>query len=137
MQEGNGEAGKKEKNRKNRKNKMELTTFLQYVNLFPKADNDVEEISLSAFFYASNEQNLRECAKSALLVQFVRQGGTHETYTERTGKIIAAYGRQSIVNFNGSITSTQMSITYSITMVIWVAIGGRGTLIGAFLKILY
>jgi len=28
MQEGNGEAGKKEKNRKNRKNKMELTTFL-------------------------------------------------------------------------------------------------------------
>lgn len=63
------------------------------------------------------------------------------TYSERTGKIIAAYGRQSIVNFNGSITPTQMSITYSITMVIWVAIGGRGTLIGAvtgaFLKILY
>ncbi|WP_455953930.1 hypothetical protein [Blautia sp.] len=45
------------------------------------------------------------------------------------------------MNFNGSITPTQMSITYSITMVIWVAIGGRGTLIGAVigasLKILY
>lgn len=34
---------------------MELTTFLEYGNLFPKADNDVEEISLSAFFYTSNK----------------------------------------------------------------------------------
>ena len=35
------------------------------------------------------------------------------------------------VNFNGSITPSQMTISYSISMVIWVAIGGRGTIIGA------
>lgn len=45
--------------------------------------------------------------------------------------IFAAIAGALFVNFNGSITPTQMSITYSITMVIWVAIGGRGTLIGA------
>ena len=37
------------------------------------------------------------------------------------------------VNFNGSITPAQMTISYSITMVIWVAVGGRGTLVGAVL----
>lgn len=45
--------------------------------------------------------------------------------------VFAAVAGALYVNFNGSITPTQMSITYSITMVIWVAIGGRGTLIGA------
>lgn len=35
------------------------------------------------------------------------------------------------VNFNGSITPSQMTISFSITMVIWVAIGGRGTILGA------
>jgi urea transport system permease protein len=35
------------------------------------------------------------------------------------------------VNFNGSITPSQMTITFSINMIIWVAIGGRGTIIGA------
>lgn len=45
--------------------------------------------------------------------------------------IFAAIAGALFVNFNGSITPTQMSITYSITMVIWVAVGGRGTLIGA------
>lgn len=45
--------------------------------------------------------------------------------------IFAAIAGASFVNFNGSITPTQMSITYSITMIIWVAIGRRGTLIGA------
>lgn len=35
------------------------------------------------------------------------------------------------VNFNGSITPSQMTISYSSTMVIWVAVGGRGTIIGA------
>lgn len=34
------------------------------------------------------------------------------------------------VNFNGSITPSQMTISYSIIMVIWVAIGGRGTILG-------
>ncbi|MFI3226961.1 MAG: urea ABC transporter permease subunit UrtC [Clostridia bacterium] len=35
------------------------------------------------------------------------------------------------VNFNGSITPSQMTIQYSIMMVIWVAVGGRGTILGA------
>lgn len=45
--------------------------------------------------------------------------------------VIAALGGAVFVNFNGSITPSQMTISYSITMVIWVAIGGRGTIIGA------
>ena len=44
--------------------------------------------------------------------------------------IFAAIAGALFVNFNGSITPTVMTIGYSITMVIWVAIGGRGTLIG-------
>ena len=43
--------------------------------------------------------------------------------------IFAAVAGALFVNFNGSITPTVMTIGYSITMVIWVAIGGRGTLI--------
>lgn len=43
----------------------------------------------------------------------------------------AAIAGALFVNFNGSITPSQMTISYSITMVIWVAVGGRGTLIGA------
>jgi urea transport system permease protein len=35
------------------------------------------------------------------------------------------------VNFNGSITPSQMTIMFSINMVIWVAVGGRGSIIGA------
>lgn len=45
--------------------------------------------------------------------------------------IIAAIAGALFVNFNGSITPSQMTISYSITMIIWVAVGGRGTLIGA------
>ena len=45
--------------------------------------------------------------------------------------IFAAIAGALFVNFNGSITPTQMTISYSITMVIWVAVGGRGTLVGA------
>lgn len=45
--------------------------------------------------------------------------------------VIAAVAGAVFVNFNGSITPSQMTISYSITMVIWVAIGGRGTIIGA------
>ena len=47
--------------------------------------------------------------------------------------IFAAIGGALFVNFNGSITPSQMTIAYSINMVIWVAIGGRGTIIGAIL----
>lgn len=45
--------------------------------------------------------------------------------------IYAAIAGAIFVNFNGSITPTQMTISFSITMIIWVAVGGRGTLIGA------
>lgn len=45
--------------------------------------------------------------------------------------IIAGIAGAIFVNFNGSITPSQMTISYSITMVIWVAVGGRGTIIGA------
>jgi len=34
------------------------------------------------------------------------------------------------VNFNGSITPSQMTIAFSVNMIIWVAIGGRSTIIG-------
>ncbi|MGN0482254.1 MAG: urea ABC transporter permease subunit UrtC [Lachnospiraceae bacterium] len=44
--------------------------------------------------------------------------------------ILTAVGGALFVNFNGSITPSQMTIAYSITMVIWVAVGGRGTIIG-------
>jgi urea transport system permease protein len=47
--------------------------------------------------------------------------------------IFAAIGGAVFVNFNSSITPSQMTIAYSINMVIWVAIGGRGTIIGAVL----
>lgn len=45
--------------------------------------------------------------------------------------IMSAIGGALFVNFNGSITPTQMTIAFSITMVIWVAVGGRGTILGA------
>lgn len=47
--------------------------------------------------------------------------------------IFAAIAGALFVNFNGSITPTVMTISYSITMIIWVAIGGRGSLIGAII----
>ena len=45
--------------------------------------------------------------------------------------MLAGIGGALFVNFNGSITPSQMTIAYSITMVVWVAVGGRGTIIGA------
>lgn len=54
-----------------------------------------------------------------------------KTFIYVVSALFAAIAGALFVNFNGSITPTQMSISYSITMVIWVAIGGRGTLIGA------
>jgi urea transport system permease protein len=46
---------------------------------------------------------------------------------------IAGIAGAVFVNFNGSITPSQMTISYSITMIIWVAVGGRGTIVGAVL----
>jgi urea transport system permease protein len=45
--------------------------------------------------------------------------------------VLAAVAGAVFANFNGSITPSQMTISFSITMIIWVAIGGRGTIIGA------
>lgn len=45
--------------------------------------------------------------------------------------VLGAIAGAIFVNFNGSITPNQMTIAFSITMVIWVAVGGRGTLVGA------
>jgi len=55
----------------------------------------------------------------------------YKTFVYVLSAIIAGLAGAVFVNFNGSITPSQMTISYSITMVIWVAIGGRGTIIGA------
>lgn len=44
--------------------------------------------------------------------------------------VLAAIAGALYINFNGSITPSQMTIAYSITMIIWVAVGGRGTILG-------
>lgn len=55
----------------------------------------------------------------------------YKTFVYVLSAVIAGIAGAIFVNFNGSITPSQMTISYSITMVIWVAIGGRGTIIGA------
>lgn len=44
--------------------------------------------------------------------------------------VFAAIAGAIFVNFNGSVSPTQMTISYSIMMVVWVAVGGRGTILG-------
>lgn len=44
--------------------------------------------------------------------------------------VFAALAGAVFINFNGSVTPTQMTISYSVTMIIWVAVGGRGSLVG-------
>lgn len=44
--------------------------------------------------------------------------------------VLASIAGALFINFNGSITPSQMTISYSITMIVWVAVGGRGTLLG-------
>ncbi|MCD7904837.1 MAG: urea ABC transporter permease subunit UrtC [Clostridiales bacterium] len=62
---------------------------------------------------------------------------TYKNFIYILSAVFAAIAGEIFVNFNGSITPTQMTISYSITMVIWVAVGGRnclvGGVIGAFL----
>lgn len=55
----------------------------------------------------------------------------YKTFVYVLSAAIAGIAGAVFVNFNGSITPSQMTIAYSITMVIWVAVGGRGTIIGA------
>lgn len=57
----------------------------------------------------------------------------YKTFVYVLSAVLAGIAGAIFVNFNGSITPSQMTISYSITMVIWVAIGGRGTIIGAVL----
>ncbi|MDR1538956.1 MAG: urea ABC transporter permease subunit UrtC [Clostridiales bacterium] len=59
------------------------------------------------------------------------QASRYKSFIYVLSAAIAAAGGAVFVNFNGSITPSQMTISYSITMVVWVAIGGRGTIIGA------
>lgn len=56
---------------------------------------------------------------------------SYKTFIYVLSAAVAGIAGAVFVNFNGSITPSQMTIAYSITMVIWVAIGGRGTIIGA------
>jgi len=58
---------------------------------------------------------------------------TYKTFVYVMSAVFAAIAGALFINFNGSITPTAMTISYSVTMVIWVAIGGRGTLVGAVL----
>lgn len=55
----------------------------------------------------------------------------YKTFIYVVSAIIAAIGGAVFVNFNGSITPSVMTIPFSITMIVWVAVGGRGTIIGA------
>ena len=55
----------------------------------------------------------------------------YKTFAYVLSASMAAVAGAVFVNFNGSITPSQMTVSYSITMVIWVAVGGRGTIIGA------
>ncbi|MCQ2611566.1 MAG: urea ABC transporter permease subunit UrtC [Treponema sp.] len=84
---------------------------------------------------------LTECKFGKLLVA-IRDGenrtyfsgykvSSYKNFVYVLSAAIAALGGAVFVNFNGSITPSQMTIGYSITMIIWVAIGGRGTIIGA------
>ncbi|MGN1319294.1 MAG: urea ABC transporter permease subunit UrtC, partial [Lachnospirales bacterium] len=59
------------------------------------------------------------------------QVSRYKTFIYVVSAIFAGIAGAVFVNFNGSITPSQMTISYSITMVIWVAVGGRGTIIGA------
>jgi urea transport system permease protein len=47
--------------------------------------------------------------------------------------VLAGIAGAIFVNFNSGISPSQMAVSYSIMMVIWVAIGGRGTILGAVL----
>ena len=59
------------------------------------------------------------------------QVSKYKTFVYVLSAILAGIAGAIFVNFNGCITPNQMTIAYSITMVIWVAVGGRGTIIGA------
>jgi len=55
----------------------------------------------------------------------------YKTFIYVVSAVFAAIAGAFFANFNGSIAPQQMTIAYSINIVIWVAIGGRGTILGA------
>jgi len=55
----------------------------------------------------------------------------YKTFVYVVSACFAGLAGALFVNFNGSISPSQMTIIFSINMIIWVAIGGRGTIIGA------
>ncbi len=55
----------------------------------------------------------------------------YKTFVYVMSACLAGIAGAVFVNFNGSISPSQMTIAFSINMIIWVAIGGRGTIIGA------
>ncbi len=54
-----------------------------------------------------------------------------KTFIYVISAIFAAIAGAIYVNLNNSISTSEMAISYSVTMIIWVAVGGRGSLIGA------
>ncbi|OOB79339.1 MAG: urea ABC transporter permease subunit UrtC [Epulopiscium sp. Nele67-Bin001] len=59
------------------------------------------------------------------------QVSMYKTFIYTISAIIAAIAGAVFINFNAGVTPSEMTISASITMVIWVAVGGRGTIIGA------
>lgn len=55
----------------------------------------------------------------------------YKTFVYVVSACLAGIAGAVFVNFNGSISPSQMTIIFSINMIIWVAIGGRGTIVGA------
>jgi len=54
----------------------------------------------------------------------------YKTFVYVMSACLAGIAGAVFVNFNGSITPSQMTIAFSVNMIIWVAIGGRSTIIG-------
>ncbi|OON99544.1 MAG: urea ABC transporter permease subunit UrtC [Epulopiscium sp. Nele67-Bin004] len=59
------------------------------------------------------------------------QVSMYKTFIYVVSAAIAAVAGAVFINFNGGITPSEMTISYGVTMVIWVAVGGRGTIVGA------
>lgn len=57
----------------------------------------------------------------------------YKTFIYTLSAVLTGIAGALFVNFNGSITPSQMTIAFSITMIIWVAIGGRGTILGGII----
>lgn len=54
-----------------------------------------------------------------------------KTFIYVLSALFAAIAGALYVNLNNSISTSEMTIAFSVSMVIWVAVGGRGSLIGA------